>query len=69
MLLQDTEEDQTCLEDFQECIEEFQECLDAMNICIDDENSCSQSWTSEIEDLGLKVSQTSKNECLKKQSH
>lgn len=37
--LQDTEEDQTGLEDFQECIEEFQECLDVVHICIEAENS------------------------------
>ncbi|KAJ8964963.1 hypothetical protein NQ314_004496 [Rhamnusium bicolor] len=39
----DTEEDQTCLEDFQECIEEYQECLDVVHICIDEENSFNHS--------------------------
>ncbi|XP_018562812.1 uncharacterized protein LOC108904661 [Anoplophora glabripennis] len=53
---QDTEEDQTCLEDFQECIEEYQECLDVVHICIDEENSFNHSpCTSQVEDFGQKV--------------
>ncbi|XP_060536240.1 uncharacterized protein LOC132708127 isoform X2 [Cylas formicarius] len=52
---QDTEEDNTCLDDFQECIEEFQECLDAVHICIDDDYSFNHSsCTSRAEDLGQK---------------
>ncbi|KAG5888596.1 hypothetical protein JTB14_004778 [Gonioctena quinquepunctata] len=52
---QDTEEDQTCLEDFQECIEEFQECLDVVHICIDDDNSFNHSpCSSQVEDFGQK---------------
>ncbi|KAJ8925775.1 hypothetical protein NQ315_009623, partial [Exocentrus adspersus] len=55
-LLLDTEEDQTCLEDFQECIEEYQECLDIVHICIDEENSFNHSpCSSQVEDFGQKA--------------
>ncbi|XP_044265647.1 inaD-like protein isoform X2 [Tribolium madens] len=51
---QDTEDDQTCLDDFQECIEEYQECLEVVHICIDEDNSSfnHSASTSQIEDLG-----------------
>nr|XP_023021603.1 patj homolog [Leptinotarsa decemlineata] len=59
---QDTEEDQTCLEDFQECIEDFQECLDVVHICIDDDNSFNHSaCSSQVEDFGQKSNCSQKN--------
>ncbi|XP_074036607.1 multiple PDZ domain protein isoform X3 [Leptinotarsa decemlineata] len=59
---QDTEEDQTCLEDFQECIEDFQECLDVVHICIDDDNSFNHSaCSSQVEDFGQKSNCSPKN--------
>ncbi|KAJ8985929.1 hypothetical protein NQ317_010686 [Molorchus minor] len=61
-LILDTEEDQTCLEDFQECIEDFQECLDVVHICIDEENSFNHSpCSSQVEDFGQKVTSAQKN--------
>uniref|UniRef100_A0AAR5PTV3 PDZ domain-containing protein n=1 Tax=Dendroctonus ponderosae TaxID=77166 RepID=A0AAR5PTV3_DENPD len=52
---QETEEDQTCLEDFQECIEEFQEDLVSVPIFIEDEHSFNHSpCTSQVEDFGQK---------------
>lgn len=46
--LQDTEEDQTCLDEFQECIEEYQECLEVVQICMYEDNSFNHSDNAEI---------------------
>lgn len=62
IFFQDTEDDQTCLDDFQECIEEYQECLEVVHICIDEENSFNRSAsTSQIEDLGQNLINAQKN--------
>lgn len=50
---QDTEDDQTCLDDFQECLEEYQECLEVVHICIDEDTPFNNSpCTSQVEDFG-----------------
>ncbi|KAK9877484.1 hypothetical protein WA026_018594 [Henosepilachna vigintioctopunctata] len=54
---QDTDDDQTCLEEFQECLEEYQECLEVMHICVEDDRSFNtSSCNSQTEDLRLNES-------------
>lgn len=49
---QDTEDDQTCLEEFQECLEEYQECLEVIHIGVEEDTSFNtSSCTSRSDDL------------------